>query len=305
MALLFASTVQQLFPTGTDDAVREATYKYTGGANKSQQLATSGTFTVAAVGANQTVTLSAAFFGTILGAGNLIDILDGGSHEIIGQVISTSGLTAVVQTVKIVQGAAGNTMATAAVVSQVTSATFVAAAVGSNNTVPMTSAAQAALFIPGDAMTVSDGTTTIVGAVVSQSGANLIVSTTSFSAGSAGSTVAIYATVVSTSGDKIAFVQLAPYQTIQGGTLILDTNTSSLTVGLGYVAQDGTESSHEFDIIASATALATAGRVSTNTAIPAPTTDKPSFLVATITGANLLAATALYAQMRGSYNSTP
>lgn len=305
MALVYGPGVSQLFLTGTDDAVREAAYKYTGGANADQQLVTSGTFTVAAVGANQNVTMSSAFFGSLLSVGSLVDILDGGSHEIIGSVVSVSGLVAVIQTVKIVQGAAGNTMATAAAVKNVTSASFVAAAVAANNTVPMTSATQAALFIPGDVVTISDGTTTIVGAVVSQSGASLIVSTTSFSAGSAGSTVAQYATIISTSGDKIAFVQLAQYQTLDGGTLIVDTSVGSMAFGLGYVAQDGTEASHLFDLIASATALATAGRISTNTAIPPPTTDKNSFLVATITGADLPAAANLYAQLRGNYNSTP
>lgn len=305
MALLYSPGASQLFLTGTDDAVREATYKYTGGANANQQLTTSGTFTVAAVGANQNVTMSAAFFGNILAPGNLVDILDGGSHEIIGSVVSVSGLVAVIQTIKIVQGAAGNTMATAASVKQVASASFVAAAVGSNQVIPFTSASQANLFVPGDVITVSDGTTTIVGAVVSSSGSSLTVSTTSFSAGTAGSTVAQYATFISTSGDKIAFVQLAQYQTLQGGSLILDSTATSMTVGLGYIAQDGSESSHLFDVIASATSLAAAGRVSTNTGIPAPTTDKLSFAVATITGGNLPAASNLYAQIRGSYNSTP
>ncbi len=305
MALLFGPGVSQLFPTGTDDAVREWFYGYTGGANKSQQLATNGTFTVAAVGANQTVTMSAAFFGTILAPGNLVDILDGGSHEIIGQVISTSGLTAVIQTLVIKQGAAGNTMATAAVVSQVTNASFVAAAVGSTQTVPMVNAVQAALFLPGDAVTVSDGTTTIVGTVASISGAGIVLTTGSFSAGTAGSTVAANATVVSTSGDKIAFVQLPPYLTLDGGTLIADTSVGSLALGLGWVNQNGAGSSHLFDLIASATALTSAGRISTNTAIPPPTTNAPSYLVATVTGANLPAAANLYAQLRANYNSTP
>jgi hypothetical protein len=241
---------------------------YTGGLNKSQGLVTSGTFTIAAVNSNQTVTLSAAFFNNILAVGNLVDILDGSSHEIIGQVVSTSGVTAVIKTISIVQGSAGNTMATAAVVTQVASAAFTAAAVGSNNTIVMATATQASLFAPGDSATITDGTTTIVGTVASVAGTTLNLTTVSFSAGSAGSTVAQYAKFSASPGDRVVFNQ-DPSNFMPAGAVPLNSqvivpgSTGSLAFSVGYMSTDQdvtTTNATNLTYFNSATAMATAGR---------------------------------------------
>ena len=272
---------------------------YTGAANDSQQLVTSATFTVAAVGSNQTVTFAAPPVGNILAAGNLIQIADG-THIIIGTVVSGGNTTSVVvKTVAITGGSSGNTMGSAANVYQVTSASFTLGAATVLNAIPMTDATQAALFAPGDALSISDGTNTFTASVVSVAGSTINATTTAISAGTAGNTVASNAYVQSTSGDRIVFNQ-DPLNFMPSGAIPLESelrmpgSTSGQTNSIGYVSKDldvTTANATNYTYFSSAQAAATAG-VYRNSSANAPIgLPKSAWVTLTLPGATAPSAT--------------
>lgn len=307
MALLFPASGAPNINTGTDDASRFQVPFYTGGGRHNQVGATTATFTVAAVNGTQTVAFDAR--DTIrMQVNSQVQIADG-THTINGTVLSVNGgtLTAVVQTNTIVAGAAGNTMGSAATITPITTGTFVVAAVGANQTVPMGSVAACNLFPIGDTVTITAAADTVTGTVAGISGSSLVVTTTSIGAGSAGDTAATAATVTSTSGDRICFAILQPYIEIEDLSLIMDTANSNMQVKAGYFGTDGTQTSHLADLIATGTAFATVTRLRANAGVKPPTTDNllNSYLAVTIQNADLSAATTIYAVPSTRYKGNP
>jgi hypothetical protein len=273
---------------------------YTGPANASQQLATNATFVMAAVGSNQNVSFAAAPNGNLLAAGNLVQITDGGGHTLIGQVVSGGNTaTVVVKTLAITAGSSGNTMGSAATVSQVSSAAYTLAAVGSLVAIPFATAAQAGLFAPGDSISASDGTNTYTASVVSVAGNTVNATVTAISAGTAGNTVAQYATATSSSGDHIVFgTDVLNY--LPGGAIplrsqvIVPGSTASLAGSVGYAAVDGdvvTSGATNYTYFNSATAMATAGRYNENSTNQPLALPKKAYPALTFTGANAPSAT--------------
>lgn len=299
MAKKLATTADILAPINYVGAAIRSVYTYTGGANATQSTTTSAGFTVIAVASSVVVPVTTISKVKVGGTYKVSET----SHVQTLQVTSISGSnatgTALVATV------AGQTMASAAVVANVTAATFLLVAVGSSFSVPMGSTAQALQFNVGDSIGVTDATSTIVATVTAQSGANLVCTMVTLTAGSAGDTMAIYATVTSSSGDKILFVTIPPFCRVDTMEAIIDTSVGSLTISGGIVGTDGTEYSHLADLIKASTTFATLGRVATNSAVAPFTTDKNSYLAVTITGADVAAAVVITVMVGYQYLGTP
>ncbi len=303
MSVIKASTSEQALPVGNDDALREFEYKYTGGANNSQSGVTNGTFVVAAVGASQVV--PTAVLNPNLAPVNARVQISDGTHTIIGTVTAVGTTSVTAQAVAITAGAAGNTMASAATIIQATSATFVVAAVNASQVIPLGSVAQAALFGVGDVVGVTDGTNTITVQVTAVNGANLTATTTAIGAGSAGNTMAVNALVTSTSGDLIQFAKVPAYTTLVGCIVVSDSANTGMTVSVGYQPVDGSSVTHNADLVAAATALATATRIRDNSAVAPQTPTVDSYLTMRITGGPLSKTTNLTLIPLFRYNSTP
>jgi hypothetical protein len=307
MSLILAPTASQILRTSPiGDSILEAFFISGVLPQNNQVITTTATFTVAAVNASQSVAISN--FSKV-SVGETIQIGDG-THTINGTVTSvvagSSGTgTIAVTTNTIVAGAAGNTMGSAATITPITNGTFVAAAVGATQVVPFGTAAEAALFVVGDAVTVTDGTTSITGTVTLQSGKNLTLQTTVINSGSAGNTVATAALATSTSGDKIALCTLPPGVTLLDEQIISSAANTSMTVSSGFFSIDNTETTHGADLIAAGTALATATRIRANAAVSPPTTDLNSYLTVTIGGAVMSFATRLDVILASRYKGLP
>lgn len=302
MALLRAATSEDLAPVNVFGHTTEKAFQFTGQiADNNAASTTAGTFVVPAVGSTTTVAVTDPL-RTPVGADLKID---DSTHTIIALVTALSGTTATVQTVSISAGSAGNTMASGAIVSPATNATFTVAAVGSTQSVQMGSAAHAALFPVGDTITITGSADTIIGLVTAVSGRNLTVQTTTLSVGSAGDTMSTNAIITGTSGDRILFGTIPAYCTLDDLQVIMSATNASVTVSAGFFATDGTEYSHVADLIAASTALATATRIRANAAVAPPLTDKPSYLCLVVGGATITAATVLTAIVRYTFQGNP
>lgn len=301
MSLLKAATADILVPINDQDAVSESLYPYTGGAFNNQATTTTATF--ATVAAGSAVTFAATSVAK-LGVGMIVQVTDGTRIQYV-QITGISGLN--VTGIVLSGTAAAATMSTAATVRDATSATFVAVAVGVSVAVKFNAASQANKYLVGDVVTVTDGTTSITGTVLSnnQSG-GLVLMTTAINSGSAGSTVALYAVATSTSGDAVAFALIPPYVIILGITVISDSVNAGVTISAGYVDTAFTELTHGADMIVAGTALATAVRVNTNAAIPFDVqTDKPSYAVIRVSGGPISATTNLSLSLRYKWPGNP
>lgn len=303
MALLKASGADTYLEIGTANEAKIQGFNYTGGARNNQLGATTASFVVAAIGSTQQFTVDARDV-IRTGVGATLQIADG-SHTIIALVISQTGTTVVAQTVAITAGSAGNTMASAAVVTPVTNGTFVVAAVGSTQVVPMGSAAQAAIFLVGDIMTITGSADTLIGLVTAQGGKNVTVQTTTLSVGSAGDTMSTNATITLASGDRIAYSKVPANVILFEETLICDSVNSGMTVSSGFFSLDGTETNNLACLIAAATALATATRIRDNTAVQPQKTDKDSYFCVTIGGGAMSATTNLTPVLKSKFPGNP
>lgn len=301
MALLKAASADDFIPTDWLNAAKFFEMTYTGGARNNQQGLTTVAFITVVAGANQSVTFDARDRARMT-VGAKVQISDG-TDKINGTVLSVSGNVAVVRTDTDVSSTAGASMGVGATITPITTVAATLVAVGASLVITLASEDQAKLFQVGDTVAATDGTDSMTGTVASRSGANLTLTTTIVS--TAGNTLDAAALVTSTTGDRIAFGKIPTNTVLDDAYAIMSATNASVTVSMGWTATDESAESHQADLIAAGTALATATRIRANSTVMPVKTTEESYLTMTIAGGPVTAATVLSVGLQSHFPGNP